>query len=218
MTALTRRTFVGTAPLAVAALVSCARTIYGPARFAEAFVVDPGWAAYRPILHAVITTLLPLDDPAFPKITADAIEHRLIRLFPLEKEQKFLGLQRTIVLFDEIDLFPMFSGPLMAEEMKARDVAGRGGDAQSIAREIRDRDAEAFRRFAASASATRFAPLAPERRAQYLALWRDSASIVKRQFHSTLKALVMIATYSMDESWSAIGYAGPLLPRKSDAS
>jgi hypothetical protein len=216
MTSLTRRAFVGTTPLAVAALVGCARAIYGPARFAEAFVVDPSWTAYQPILHAVITTLLPLDDPEFPRITADAIEQRLIHLFPLDKEQKFLGLQRTIVLFDEIDLFPMFSGPLMAKEMKARDVAGRGGDARSIARDIRDRDAEAFRRFAAAGNATRFVALAPERRPQYLALWRDSASIVKRQFHSALKALVMITTYSMDEAWRAIGYAGPLVTRKSE--
>jgi hypothetical protein len=209
---------MGTAPFAVAALVGCARVIYGPARFAESFVVDPAWNVYRPILHAIITTLLPLDDPAFPKISAESIEHRLTTLFPLEKEQKFLGLQRTIVLFDEVDLFNTFSGPLLAEEMKARDVAGRGGEWRTIAQEIRDRDGEAFRRFAAEENASRFIALAPHRRAQYLALWRDSASIVKRQFHSALKSLVMITTYSTDEAWSAIGYAGPLLPRRNDAS
>ena len=162
--------------------------------------------------------LLPLDDPAFPKITAESIERRLIALFPLEKEERFLGLQRTIVLFDEVDLFTTFSGPLLTEEMRARDIAHRGGDWQSIAREIRDRDGEAFRRFAAVGSASRFTALAPHRRAQYLALWRDSASVVKRQFHSALKAMVMITTYSTDEAWAAIGYAGPLLPRRNDSS
>jgi hypothetical protein len=218
MTPLTRRAFVGTAPFAVAALVHCARAIYGPARFAEPFIVDPAWNAYRPILHAVITTLLPFEDPAFPKIPAEAIERRLIALFPLEKEQKFLGLQRTIVLFDTVDLFTTFSGPLLAEEMKARDIARRGGDWRSIAREIGDRDGEAFRRFAAEEGASRFTALAPHRRAQYLALWRDSPSVVKRQFHSALKSLVMITTYSMDEAWSAIGYAGPLVPGRNDPS
>ena len=218
MTHLTRRAFVGTAPFAAAALVGCARSVYGPARFAEAFVIDPSWTAYRPILHAVITTLLPLDDPAFPKIPAESIERRLITLFPLEQEQKFLGLQRTIVLFDEINLFTAFSGPLLAEEMKARDVARRKGDWRSIAQEIREQDSEAFRRFAAEGVAGRFTDLAPQRRTQYLALWRESASVVKRQFHSSLKALVMITTFSMDEVWSAIGYAGPLLPRRNGAT
>jgi hypothetical protein len=218
MTQLTRRAFVGTAPLAAAALVGCARAVYGPARFAEAFVIDPSWKTYQPILHAVITTFLPLDDAAFAKIPAESIERRLITLFPLEKEQKFLGLQRSIVLFDEIDLFTTFSGPLLAEEMKARDVARRKRDWRRIAQEIRERDGAAFRRFAAEGVAARFTDLAPHRRAQYLALWRDSASVVKRQFHSSLKALVMITTFSMDEVWPAIGYAGPLLPRRKDAT
>jgi hypothetical protein len=214
----TRRAFVAAVPVAVAALVRCARTVYGPTRFAEAFVIDPAWTAYRPILHAFITTLLPLEDPAFPKITAQSIEQRLIRLFPLEREQKFLGLQRTIVLFDELDLFTMFSGPLLAEEMKARDVVHRGGQAQSLARQIREQDEEAFRTFTSAArGATRFTNLAPEFRADYLELWRDSASIIKRQFFSAMKALVMVTTYSIDEGWLAIGYAGPLIARRNDA-
>jgi hypothetical protein len=213
----TRRAFIETVPFAVAALVRCANTVYGPARFAEAFVIDPAWTAYRPILHAVITTLLPLEDPEFPKITAEAIEQRLIRLFPLEREQQFLGLQRTIVLFDQLDLFTMFSGPLRSEEMKARDVVRRGGQSASIARQIREQDAEAFRSFSSTAGgATRFTALAPEHRAHYLMLWRDSASIVKRQFFSALKAIVMVTTYSMDKAWPAIGYAGPLIARRND--
>jgi hypothetical protein len=50
-----------------------------------------------------------------------------------------------------------------------------------------------------------------EERRQYLALWRDSASIVKRQFHGAMRALVMVTTYSIDDMWAVIGYAGPLI-------
>jgi hypothetical protein len=214
----TRRAFVAAVPVAAATLIRCARSVYGPTRFAEAFVIDPSWAAYRPILHACITTLLPLEDPAFPKIAAESIEQRLTRLFPLEREQKFLGLQRTIVLFDQLDLFTMFSGPLLSEEMKARDVVRRGGQAQSVTRQIREQDEEAFRKFASAAGgATRFTNLGPDLRADYLELWRDSASIIKRQFFSAMKAMVMVTAYSMDEAWRAIGYAGPLIARRNDA-
>jgi hypothetical protein len=212
---LTRRAWLRSAPVAAAALLRCSRAIYDPTRLAETFVIDPEWRAYRPIIDTLVTTLLPFDDPRFPAIAPEAVVDRLIRLFPIDKEQKFLGLQRTIVLFDEIDLFPIFSGPLWQEEMKARDARARGLDEHSIAAGIVAADREAFRRFRAepNSSGAHFTTLPPELRRQYLDLWRNSASLVKRQFGAALKSLVMITVYSMDSMWPAIGYRGPLLRR-----
>jgi hypothetical protein len=213
---VSRRVVLEAAPLLMASLIRCTSALGPRARFAEAFVVDPEWTAYRPILRAVITAVLPFEVAGFPGIRPEDVEERLARLFPIEKESQFLGLQRTIVLFDQIDLFPMFSGPLAQEESKARDLLARGGDIKRIVREIVDADQRAFAAYARDRGvvrSARFRDLPLDARRSYLALWHDSASIVKRSFYSSLRSLVLVTTYSMDASWPAIGYAGPLVPR-----
>ena len=211
------------APLLLATLVRCTNALDGRARLAEAFIVDPSWAAYQPTLRGIVTAVLPFEVAGFPPITAGDVEQRLIRLFPIEKELRFLGLQQTMVLFDQLDLFALMSGPLAQEESKARDLATRGGDAISILREVAAADQAAFAVFTrqqaiAPHSLPRFRDLPLGSRRAYFELWRDSASIVKREFHGALRALVMITTYSMDVTWPSIGYAGPLLPRKASQS
>ena len=42
-------------------------------------------------------------------------------------------------------------------------------------------------------------------------LWARSALGLRRRFYQSTKTLIMVATYSMDESWPIVGYAGPLL-------
>jgi hypothetical protein len=208
---LSRRSFVGASPLLLAALARCTASIGEQARFAEAFIVDPDWTAYRPVLRALIRLIVPLDDPRFPRVPVETFEERLISMFPLEKEQRFLGLQRTLTLFDQIDLFPVVSGPLLLEEEKARDGGGR-----ALAVALRDADGAAWRRFVsdhAIAGSPAFTELPFPAQEAYWRLWRDSESVVKREFHSTMKSLVMITVYSADEVWPAIGYGGPLLQR-----
>lgn len=216
---VSRRAVLQSAPFLLATLVRCSNAVAGRARVAEAFIVDPSWSEYRPVLRGVITAVLPFGTAGFPAITSEDIEQRLIRLFPIEKELQFLGLQRTIALFDEIDLFPSMSGPLAQEESKARDLLARGGDVATIMAGIAAADSAAFIAFAqASGMRTnahpRFRDLPLATRRAYLELWRDSASIVKRHFFDSLRALVMVTTWSMDATWPSIGYAGPLLPRK----
>lgn len=63
------------------------------------------------------------------------------------------------------------------------------------------------------AAPQKFTALSVGRRRAYLNLWNRSDFLVRRQFYSSVRALVMIAAYSMDEVWAAIGYQGPLLPR-----
>jgi len=53
----------------------------------------------------------------------------------------------------------------------------------------------------------------PDPRA-YLDLWRRSGFLLKQQFYASARALVMISAYSMEVVWPAIGYDGPLLPRR----
>ncbi|MCU1348008.1 MAG: hypothetical protein JWO56_1038 [Acidobacteria bacterium] len=223
MTPVSRRTVLQSAPLLLATLVRCSNAVAGRARVAEAFIVDPSWAAYQPVLRGVVTAVLPFEAAGFPPITPADVERRLVRLFPLEQEQRFLGLQRTIVLFDELDLFPRMSGPLAQEESKARDLVARGGDVRRVLHDITAADEAAFAVFvrehaAGGRGSLRFRDLPLDARRAYLGLWRDSASIVKRQFFDALRSLVMVTTWSMDATWAAIGYAGPLVPRtRSDA-
>jgi hypothetical protein len=207
---VSRRLFAGTLPLLVVGLANCSGAFVDRTRFAEAFIVDPDWNAYRLILRGLIRVILPIDQPDFPKVPTESIEQRLISMFPLEKEQKFLGLQRTLVLFDQIDLFPIVSGPLLFEEQKARD------DARNVGAELQEADRRAYQEFIRAhgiAGRPRFEELTIDAQRAYYALWRDSPSLVKRAFHSTMKTLVMTTFYSADEVWPSIGYAGPLIRR-----
>jgi len=194
--------------------VRCANAVVGNARVAEAFIVDPSWNAYRPVLRGVIAAVLPFDAPGFPPITIDDVEQRLLKLFPLENETRYAGLQRTIAFFDEIALFPLMSGPLLQEEANVRDLAARGGDSARIGAEIAATDAASFATFATNIKPNaRFRDLSVDAQRTYLGLWRDSASIVKREFFGSLRNVVMITTWSMDATWPSIGYTGPLIPR-----
>jgi hypothetical protein len=211
---LSRRAVLQSAPVLLATLVRCSNAVAGRARVAEAFIVDPSWNAYRPVLRGVITAVLPFDAAGFPPITLDDVEQRLLKLFPIENETRYAGLQRTIAFFDEISLFPLMPGPLLQEEITVRDVAARGGDSARIGAEIAASDAAAFTAFAATVKPNaRFRDLSTTAQRDYLGLWRDSASIVKREFFGSLRNLVMITTWSMDATWPSIGYAGPLVPR-----
>lgn len=119
-----------------------------------------------------------------------------------------------MLLFDELDLFTRMSSPLVQEESKARDLEARGGDVSRVLHEIAATDAAAFSTFVSQhGTHARFRALPLDARRAYLELWRDSASIVKRQFFDAVRSLVMVTTWSMDAAWPSIGYAGPLVPR-----
>ena len=83
MTRISRREVLQSAPLLLAVLVRCSNAMAGRARMAEAFVIDPSWTAYEPILRGVITAVLPFEAAGFPPITPEDVERRLIRLFPI---------------------------------------------------------------------------------------------------------------------------------------
>jgi hypothetical protein len=211
-----RRGFLISAPLLVTTLVRCSNTLWNQTRFADAFVTDPDSTAYRPALDAVIVAVLPFERPDFPLRDPAVVRQRLVRMFPLESDNRFAAFQRTLVFFDEIGLFEIFSGPLLQEEAIARDTSQRGGDMNQLAAMIRETDTsslEAFRREFSVPAGGHFSNLPLAARRRYLGLWQNSASVVKREFHGALRSLVMISAYSMDEMWASIGYAGPLVHR-----
>jgi phage tail protein X len=196
---ITRRRFLACCSALATAGAGCA-SLSPDMRSAYALIVDPPLADYEPILRALIGTVLPLDVPAFP-VTGQQVEARLVRLFRLERDPRFLLLQRSFVLFDQTDLFPHIA-PLANEEKDE----GRGTKDEG-----KKQDRELYARFAGHSGAARFTALPLDRQREYFDLWRRSRFLLRREFHATARSLVMVSAYSMPEVWPVIGYAGPLL-------
>jgi hypothetical protein len=181
-------------------------------RAAASFLADPALADYRPALHALIETVLPAQFP----IDTHEVERRLLRMFPLDDERRFVGFQKTLVYFDALDLAPHVAAPLLAEERIALDVPERMSeqdfDALCDAKTKREAEAaDAF--FARFGRAAHFAALAPEGRVAWLGLWSASGVAVKREFSRGVRNLIYISAYSADRVWPAIGYDGTLIGR-----
>ncbi|HKR62365.1 MAG TPA: hypothetical protein VJZ00_01435 [Thermoanaerobaculia bacterium] len=107
------------------------------------------------------------------------------------------------MLFEQVDLFPIASAPLVREEETARD----GGHADVA------QDVEAYKQFASAHAIegeTHFTSLTSAAQRAYFDLWHRSAFVVKRAFHSAVRSMVLVTTYSDDATWPAIGYEGPL--------
>jgi len=206
---LNRRDFLSVCGVLAASLAAC--TGAGSAmRTAASFLADPALDDYRPSLRALIEIVLP---PEFP-LDTDEVERRLLQMFPLEEERRFLGFQKTLIYFDALDLAPHVAAPLLAAERIALDVPERLSEKEfdalcdaKAAHESRSCDAF-FQRFGRAAH---FAPLAADARAAWLQLWSSSELTVKRDFARSVRNLVCVAAYSSDRVWPSIGYDGPLL-------
>ena len=181
-------------------------------RTAEAFLTDPAYDEYRDTLRALIETVLPRRFP----LDTNEVERRLLQMFPLEEERRFLGFQKTLVYFDALDLAPHVASPLIAAERVALDVPERLSDREfDVLCDSKTRSdaqsADAF--FAQHGRSKSFASLAPDARAAWLRMWNASEYSVKRDFARSVRILVCVAAYSSDRVWPAIGYDGPLLDR-----
>ena len=168
---------------------------------AYALLTDPALADYDEILGSLVRTVLPLEDRLFP-VTRAQVQARLLHLFRLERDPRFLLLQRSFVLFDQTDLFPHFAPPANIEQDERRRTKNE--------RETHDRDL--YARFVGHGPPARFTALPLDRQREYFDLWRQSRFLLRREFHATARSLVMVSAYSMPEVWAVIGYAGPLLP------
>jgi hypothetical protein len=215
MLQFSRREFVALCGVLAASFTACSN-LGGRTRAAAAYLVDPPLDDYLPIVRGFARAVLPLES-AFP-LSEHEVTQRLLKLFPLEREARFIGLQKTLVYFDATDLFPFVSSPLLAEERKMRDVPLRmsESDFATMSKNAEARDRASWRDFAARNGArANFAQLSFEEQRRYFELWSSSDFVIKRAFARTMRTLVLIAAFSSDRVWPKIGYAGPLIDRPS---
>jgi hypothetical protein len=161
------------------------------------------------IFDGVVRAFLPSDDSRFASIAPAAVADRADRLFSLDQDT---AIQQNLVLFDDLTQFvapppgvvqlePVLFPPSNTERNVGAAVAAR------IAR-----DANAYQVASGGwAGRALFTDLNLAGQRAYLMLWARSALGVRRRFYRSMKTLVMAATYSMDQVWPIIGYAGPLL-------
>ena len=207
-TASDRRAFVSSCAALVAALSGCSY-VFPRTRLGHLALNDPHPDDYRPVLRALLTTLLPFDHPHFPSVTLDQIERRFLRLFPVEREDHYVAMQRALIFFDAVDLFPQRQAPFVADERDffgASSVEVEGG----VAQDSRRYD-DFVSQHGISNSGQSFTALTPPQRSSYVELWSHSAFGSRRRFYRSLKSLIMITCYSLPAFWRAIEYAGPLL-------
>jgi hypothetical protein len=212
---VSRREFVALCGVLAASFTACSN-IGGRTRAAAAYLVDPPLDDYMPILRGFARAVLPLEK-SFP-LSESEVTSRLLRLFPLERESRFIGLQKTLVYFDATDLFAFVSSPLLAEERKMRDVPVRMSEEEfaAVARNAEARDRASWRDFASrNGDRANFATLSFEEQRRYFELWSSSDFVIKRAFARTMRTFVLIAAFSSDRVWPKIGYAGPLIDRPS---
>jgi hypothetical protein len=215
--AISRRDFFTACSLLAAGLVACT-TLTDHTRTASTFIIDPSPEEYMPALRDLIRIMLPFEHREFP-LSVEQVETRLLRLFPLEQERRFMGLQRTLVFFNQIDLVvvPERAKVLIEEERKAADAPARlsRGELRRLIRERIARETAVFSDFAASLEpkVRYFTALPPERQREYFELWAGSELLIKREFAGGLRYLVMATAYSDESVWPALGYDGPLVER-----
>jgi hypothetical protein len=207
--ALSRRTFLSCCTALALGATGCA-SLSPRTRSAYALVSDPPYAAYQRVLDGIIRAVLPFERSDFP-VTPTEVEARLLFLFELEQDPRFLTLQKTLVFFDQTDLFADLA-PVDAE-LSVRDARERKVDVAAVLATLREQDrqlADAFAR-ARGDSPRSFSALGTSQQREYFDLWRRSGFRVKQQFYASARSLVLISAYSMDALWPAIGYGGPLL-------
>src|SRR5271166_1814392 len=161
------------------------------------------------VFEAIVRAVLPSDDPRFTTISPTTVADRADHLFALDQDT---AVQQNLVLFDDLTEFsspppaialgePVLFPPSDAERSASTAVAAR------IAR-----DAAAYQAAATwGGQSVLFTDLTLAGQRAYLMLWARSELGLRRRFYRSMKTLVMAATYSMDEVWPLIGYAGPLL-------
>jgi hypothetical protein len=212
---INRRDFLAVCSVLAAGLVACT-SLTDQARTASAFIVDPRSDEYMPALRDLIRLMLPFERPEFP-LTPAAVEARLLRLFPLEQERRFLGLQRSLVFFNKLDLIPHAGPVFVEEERKAADSPARlsRGEFRRLIRERIARETTVFSSFVDSLEpkARYFTALTAESQREYFGLWASSELVIKREFAGGLRYLVMVTAYSDESVWPALGYAGPFVAR-----
>lgn len=209
--ALSRRAFLGCCSALLVASAGCS-ALSPRMKSAYALITDPPLAEYQPVLDALVESILPGPGVDFP-VSTRQVRTRLLSLFPLESDPRFLGMQKALVLFDQTDLFAQPLTPNQQEEV-SRDAAAQSPEAASTLARGHAHDVALYSAFAGGHSTPRFSSLVLDRRREYLDLWRASGYLVRRQFYASARSLVMISAYSMDAVWPVMHYGGPFVTRR----
>jgi hypothetical protein len=208
--AVSRRAFLGCCSALALAGAGCAG-LSTRSRVGYALAADPPAAQYAPILDGLIHALFPCERGDFP-LTAGQVRSRLLTLFALEDDPRFLDVQKALVLFDQTELFAQPLAP-RSLEAHALDAAARDLDTDAVLARSHSIDAAAYATVAGGVDAGRFSTLPLARQRAYLDMWRPSGYLIRRQFYASARSLMMISAYSMDAMWRAIDYQGPLMDK-----
>jgi hypothetical protein len=207
---IARREFV----LAGGALFLEACDTLAGARATHELIQRPHPDVWQPVLRSLITTVLPFEHPAFPRVSEEALFDELNRLFPIASDPGFEALPKALMLFDDCPLFETPPAPFVDDER--RDLAqSRVPEAEiDAALEHAERhDREAWRAHSQRFGGARFTTQSLEARRAYFSLWSQSELVTRRRFYRGAKSLVAITAYSTRPFWDAVGYEGPILKR-----
>ena len=162
------------------------------------------------VFAAVVRAVLPSEDPRFAQIQPSAVARRATTIFSLDKDAT---IQQNLILFDDLTQFPQPPPSIAVAEaaLFPPDDPRKNASTTVAARIAKDANAYQALRTKEATQPVLFGDLGLAEQRAYLALWARSALGVRRRFYQSMKTLVMAATYSMDETWPIIGYAGPLL-------
>jgi hypothetical protein len=162
------------------------------------------------VFGAVARAILPSEDPRFAAIAPKTVANRASKLFALDQDT---AVQQNLALFDDLAAFsaPPPGVGLAESALFPPNEAERNASAAVTGRIGRDAAAYQAASVAWRGQPAHFIDLTLADQRTFLMLWARSALGVRRRFYRSMKALVMAATYSMDEVWPIIGYAGPLL-------
>jgi hypothetical protein len=147
---------------------------------------------------ALVETILPIGDPSFPHLSAADVAQRMDALFGLARNPSYAA---SLAAFDRIGA----AAPSALADVSAPPAGKTEGT------RLEGDDAR-FRRWSAAANPkhfTSFVRLDIAARSSYFDLYLRSASLARRRFYTSSRALVLAVAYSTPELWSAIGYPGP---------
>jgi hypothetical protein len=209
---LARRDFLLAGALGL--LVASCR-VMAQVRASDHLVERPEPDVWRPIVGALIVTILPFEHPAFPRgVTPSDIGSQMRTLFRLEDDPDLATLPKALALFDDTAVMPEPPAPFVDDER--RDLATSRVPAAEIPRALDaavSRERSQWQSFERRFGTARFVDHPLEVRRAYFALWSESAFLTRRRFYRGVKALVTISAYSTRPFWQAVGYEGPLLGR-----
>lgn len=152
------------------------------------------------VFGALVTAVLPFEDPRFPKVDPSSIRARVASSLSAPGDSGLF--EASIMLFDSIASFANPPAPLMVQEQALYG-------SPDLARESARFDA--WSRGVAKPALT-FTGLGLADQRSFLSLWATSALGVRRRLYQTVKTLIVVSAYSMPELWNAIEYEGPLVP------